>query len=216
MFSIILQRADKMKLQAEVRSLQSKYKKLKILYNKSVGINLQKDLKIQRLEQELNLAKNGECAQSESKECCRRASSTFGTFSEYFAPDELRNLRVMQNDSRYDATFVRTALLYLYKDNPTSLQYKSVRGAKPKLMKRKDGTVVETEPREPLSPKKLNILKSIYSERISGATSDEIELTVRTNETHFNQLIATSLSNIRRGSAKWIWHFLYICYFVVE
>lgn len=201
-FSNILQHSDKIKLQAEVRSLQLKYKKLKILYNKSLGINFQKDLKIQRLEQELNLLKNGEINPTESSEDLQRADGTFDSFSEYFTTGELRDLRKMQNESRHDATFVRTALLYLYKDNPSLLQYKSVRGSKTKLMKKKDGTVVKTEPKEPLSPKKLDILKSIYRERIFGATSDEVELTVRNNSTHFNQLIATSLSNIRRGNSK--------------
>lgn len=202
LFRFILQHSDRIKLQAEVRSLQLKYKKLKILYNKSLGINFQKDLKIQRLEQELNLLKNGEINPTESTEEPQRTDGTFDSFSEYFTSSELRDLRKMQSESRHDATFVRTALLYLYRDNPALLQYKSVRGSKTKLMKKKDGTVVKTEPKEPLSPKKLDILKNIYRERIFGATSDEVELTVRNNSTHFNQLIATSLSNIRRGYAK--------------
>lgn len=203
---VILQCPDESSLRSELQNLKLKHKKLRILYNKSLSINLQKDLKIQQLEQELNLLRSGECTQIDSnreiEDGFRPSSATFGTFSEYFDAEELQNLRTMQNHSRYDATFVRTALLYLYKGNPHILKFKSVRGSKSKLVKRKNGTVIKTEPREPLSPKKLNILKDIYSERIAAATSDKVELTVRAHETHFNQLIASSLSNIRRIKAK--------------
>lgn len=205
-FVSIKQRSEKIKIKEELKNLQLKYKKVKVMYNKTLGINLEKDLKIQRLQEELKLLKKCEDISSPNTKTIDNIriprNTKFESFTEYFEPDDFKSLQNVHNESRYDATFVRTALLYLHKDEQSSLQNKSMFGCAAKSITRKDGTITHLEAKEPLSPKKLDILKSMYSERISAATSDEVDFTVRNSKPHFNQLVSTALSNIVRANRR--------------
>lgn len=193
--------------------LQTKYANLKSIFNKTLKLNLDKDLKIDRLEKELEKFKIDEGTKSTPTPTSPKtatiyavtATSTtqFGGYDQFFPRDELRNLRSICDDSSGDSTFIRTVLLYLYKDDVNMLCTKSLYGSEPKTIKRKDGKIIQTTSKTPLTPRKVALLKQIYAERIDKAAKSEFEKNERTKNVHVNQLIASSLTNIQnRGKPK--------------
>lgn len=165
--------------------------------NNTIKINLEKDFKIQRLEAEKKMPNDGSCTSNVEDSNLR-----YATYNQYFtSKEELIELRSIQDDVRFDATFVRTGLMCLYKNNLDILKGKSLHGSEAKKIRRKmknGETVTETLAKEPLSPKKVGVLKGMLLERVSAATTNELEIFERTKQAHVNQLIANALGNINR------------------
>lgn len=200
-------------LKSNSQKLQSKYVDLKSVFNKTLKLNLDKDLKIDRLEKELEQFKIGEgittttptspTTANVSTVAKTSTSIQFDEFKQFFSRDELRNFRSICDDSSGDSTFIRTVLLYLYKDDVNMLCTKSLYGSEAKTIKKKDGKLIQTTSKTPLTPRKVVLLKQIYAERIDKAAESEFEKNKRIQAVHINQLIANSLTNIQnRGKPK--------------
>lgn len=123
----------------------------------------------------------------------------FAKFSMDFNSCVLKTLRSMQNDSGSDRKFIRIALESFYPGELLlQLKQKSLFGCNSKNVVTKSGIVKETAEKQPLTPKKVKVLRSLYSERIAAAELNEFEMALRMRKTYFNQLIATALSNLQR------------------
>lgn len=149
-------------------------------------------MKIARLEREIELLKAGD-----HRAVLGMPKENFWKFSKQFDAGTLKTLRTMPNDFKYDRSFIRTALEFLYPDK-LHLQNKSLFGGTPKTVITKSGTVKVFTEKMPLTPEKVDLLSEIHYERITSADLSELELSHRTKASYRNQLIATGLSNIQR------------------
>lgn len=185
------------------QSLLSKLSNLKTIFYKTLKINLEKDLKIERQNKEILLLKRNGCScpcPTSTSHAEDTQSIQFLSFTQYFTSEELTVLRSIDNDPRHDTTFIRNVLSFLYKDDLKALQQKCLTGSEPKTLRKKNGETFQTIAKQPLTPKKVHILKSIHNERIKTVTKSEIDILRRTKERHINQMIAISLGNINRAN----------------
>lgn len=155
-------------------------------------------MKIARLEQENKLLKENSDAGTNIVANEMR-DIKFANFSMDFKSCVLKTLRSMQNDSGTDRKFIRVALESFYPGELLlQLKQKSLFGCKPKKIVTKTGIIKETTEKIPLTPKKVKVLRNLFSERIAAAELNDFEMSLRMRTTYFNQLIATALSNLQR------------------
>jgi hypothetical protein len=80
--------------------------------------------------------------------------------------DDLKELADLPQEEYADMKFVRLALLKVYKNDSGLLKAKSLKGCKPRRYARKDGTVVQNERKQPLTPTKVEQLRIMYGKRV--------------------------------------------------
>lgn len=175
---------------------------MKYLHGKSINLNFEKDLEIARLKKEIESLKKNGSDQPIATEI-QTNEVQFATFSSIFSSCELKTLRSINGDSKADRPFIRHVLMFLYQEfSMLQLQQKSLFGCKPKSVVTKTGIVKETIEKTPLTPSKVKIIRELYTERITAADVSESEKTLRLKDSHFNQLIATALSNLQRDKKR--------------
>lgn len=104
----------------------------------------------------------------------------------YFTTEELSFLRSVGATGSDDSTFVASSVKFLYKQNLSVLKKKSVTGR-------------STKPggaKQPITPKKYNVLLDIFTERINLITEDVIERKSRIK--CMNKLIKDAIHNINK------------------
>lgn len=110
----------------------------------------------------------------------------FNSFSMDFTENELATLRSIGATNREDSTFIAASVKFLYKNNLSILKEKSLTGrsAKP------------GHPKEPITPKKIEILSKIFKERVDSVANDDIENGARNK--CLNKYIKNAIANINR------------------
>lgn len=108
----------------------------------------------------------------------------FSKFATDFEEEHLNAIRSVGISVREDSTFVLQVIRSLYANNLQKLQSVSITG------RSKDKS------KEQISPKKMNILSSMYKERLSKLPEREIRLH------NLNQLIARGIINITKAIKK--------------
>lgn len=134
-----------------------------------------KAIKIGNLEKENNSLKRV-VQQIDSEEICE------------IGANDLNELDNMPPEEFGDMTFVRTALLKMYKADINQLKTKALKGVKPRPYKRKDGTIVQKTKKFPLTPEKVEQIRKLYGKRV-GFTGNRFK--------SFNRHVCNSLSKIQ-------------------
>lgn len=80
--------------------------------------------------------------------------------------DDLTDLFSLPKEPSSDMTFVRKAILKLYRGDVHRLQHKVLKGVKPRVYKNKKGEIIEKVQREPMTPVKVKALKALYDKRV--------------------------------------------------
>lgn len=118
-------------------------------------MSLQKDLKLQHLENQLK--NNGFEVDLKIK------LGEFDRFGQFFTDKELAYLRGLDLNRETDSTFLKSALEYLHKDNFASLKNKTVTGHIKTVLE--GGILKQVMIRECISPQNL---KELFAERIGS------------------------------------------------
>lgn len=79
---------------------------------------------------------------------------------------DLKEMSQISEAGHADMTFVRTAIMKMYKNDLGKLENKTLRGKKPRPYKKKDGTVLQKEQKEPLTPAKLEKIRCLFGKRV--------------------------------------------------
>lgn len=114
---------------------------------------------------------------------------TFNEFSNVFTENELAELRSIGPSTRHDSTFVTASVKYLYKEDLSVLKSKSLTGRSTKR-----------QTKQAVTPKKVSILKAIFSERIHSITNDKNERLNR--EKSLRTYIKDAINNINRTTTN--------------
>lgn len=111
----------------------------------------------------------------------KKKKSMFDNFHGDFPHDALESLRVIGNTEREDSTFVLTAVRGLYSDLST-LKNKTYSG------------MSKNKSKDPMTPKKLEILKTIFEKRIDNIDCDsDIK-----RKKLFSKHVKTAIETIKR------------------
>lgn len=135
-------------LKQRAQLAESKLKHAEIALKKSASLNLQKDLKIESLENQL-------------KKFDKKKAKINEAHRFIFSTNEIKSFQSVGSGSRNDSTFVSRVLIALYKNNTSSLQSKSVRGQKHKNTKKNS-----------LTPEKIQLVTEMLKERIMSESDD--------------------------------------------
>lgn len=116
----------------------------------------------------------------------RAEASLFSAFQNEFSGDVLSSLRSVENRREKDSHFVNIAMRALYAGNLNGLKNKSVTG------RSKSG-----QRKEPITPEKHRVLKTIYTERIHIVSPECEERAARI--TRLNKYIKDAIHNITKS-----------------
>lgn len=108
--------------------------------------NVNKDLEIESLEK-----KNG-------------SNRKYLGFEENFSPESLENLRLFDIGKKDDSKFILAAVRGLYSDDLKVLIKKTISGRS------------KSQPKEKISPKKMEILKQLFKSRVGDDVAREMDL----------------------------------------
>lgn len=143
---------QKVALKNDVARLDAELHKVKKMLRTTLQINLQKDLKLQHMENKLTT--NG--IKMDSNDF---VAGDFNRFIKIFTEKELSGLRGLPINQSSDSSFLRLILNYLYKENLAILSNKTAMG--------------RNADADSISPNKLVIMQTIFNERIDGLNLDE-------------------------------------------
>lgn len=127
--------------------LDAELHKVKKMLRTAFQVNLQKDLKIQHMENKLT-ANGNDLATNDF------VPGDFCRFIKKFTEKELSSLRGLSAAQSSDSSFLRITLNSLYKDNLAGLSKKSAMGRNSEA--------------DAISPDKLVTMQTIFNERIDG------------------------------------------------
>lgn len=163
---------------ADCLDIKRKYKALQKNYAKLAIENAEVTLKHKHLSKTIaNINENDtECA-DDSK------ITTDGLFLD----SELETLNRLSAAKRYDSTFIRSTLEFLYQEDFSILRNKSVHGT------------IDTNfsnSKKPLTPAKVKRIKELFVDRLCKCRLDPATFEERSKESRINQLLATGIKNI--------------------
>lgn len=165
---------QKIALRDDVVRLDVELHKVKKMLRTALQVNLQKDLKLQHMENKLTA--NGIKIDSNDF-----VAGDFDRFVKIFTEKELSSLRGLPISQSSDSSFLRSILNYLYKDNLAMLSEKTVIGRSADSVS--------------ISPEKLVIMQTIFNERIDGLGLDEDANEKR--KKRFNAVVSKIIGKIR-------------------
>lgn len=172
----------------EIQKLTTELKDTRKKFRTTLQVNLSKDLRIQKLEN--ILTKNSIQFSSEYL-----YSEQFASFKKYFTEHELAGLRGLDFDKSSDSTFLRSCINALYAQNLSTIEFRTVTGTKERE-KTVMGKRVLIPAREEITPEKMNILSSIFDERIEAIPNiDQLEKSKRVKNMRI--VLAKVLDRIR-------------------
>lgn len=102
----------------------------------------------------------------------------------------------MSGDRAFDCKFVRKILLMLYDGQTDKLSHRSVRGTKERVVKSRNGTKFHPA-KLPITPTKLNAIRSAFNQRIEKHCPDSLDFTKRISVAYFNKILNAVLSNLK-------------------
>lgn len=122
------------------------------------------------------------------------------------SPSQNAILQIMPGDSSFDTKFVRTALYLLYDGEMDKLSHRSVHGTKERVVRSRNGVTKLYPAKPPITPQKLNAIRSLYNQRIEKKCPDALDFSKRLAGAYFNKIVHAVLSNCARQSTKKVGH----------
>lgn len=149
------------------RELLNDCKRLKRMFDEATKINLQKDMKINSMIS--NEGANSRCDDQ----------LMFAKFKGDFSDDELAELRSIRILNTADGKFVTTSLRLLYKEDLKVLIHRTAE--------------IPVDDKTPLTPKKKDLIKNIYQERLKYAPSNEYSVRLSKFHVHLKNAIRNTV-----------------------
>lgn len=167
----------KLSLQQRLASAKSKLEQIKKAQAVAMSICTEKDEHVSILLRKLDLV--GTDTKSDGASSAQ--TLPFSKFEHVFEEGDLKRIRSLGNSVPEDSTFVLQVTKSLYASNLDQLRHKSVTG------RSKDNS------KEAITPEKMNLLKSMYIERMGRLPGSESRLG------HLNQLTNRAILNINNA-----------------
>lgn len=116
--------------------------------------------------------------------------------NDVFTPNEVKYLQAMPLDKTTDSTFILKCLEFAYKENPSQLRLRTLKGRPESVQYHDDGSIEEQVKKDPLSPIKVQRIKELFIDRLSKCKIDCVAFGERIKDTNVNKLFATGILNI--------------------
>lgn len=178
-----------MKLVKELKETRKKYRTL-------LQVNVNKDLRLQKLEdilQQHSIPFNSQDVHAEQ----------FDSFKKFLPEKVLASLRSLDFDARSDSTFLSTCITALYKDDLKKLAQRTVTGTNERTIVL-NGKRTVLPAKNPVSPQKIIILSKIFDERVEALPEID-DFDKMTRKKGMNKVLAKVIDRIcvdRLGTAR--------------
>lgn len=163
-------------LQNEIKIMREKIKKTDTALDTCKRIIAEKDTEIKNMKKQVEKIKLMEF----NKPSGKKEELSFSSFTDVFTSAQLSQLRSIPSEKKNDSTFIFEAVKILYQENFNLLSKKSVTG--------------RGASKEPVSPKKMNILQDLYHERLDRLKLVNLEEQQRLKK--LNLHIKSAINNI--------------------
>ncbi len=135
-----------------------------------------------------------------TEEECGEVAERFS--NDIFTKTEIRCLQSVPLDKNKDSTFVLHCVEYAYKDDPTVLCKKTLKGTKPRY-EIEDGVAVAVKPgKDPISPEKVKRIQELFIDRVTKSQCLASEFGDRVKLVNINKLIANAIKNVSNKAPK--------------
>lgn len=182
--------ATKRKLKMRLDLMIQKENNIQKAVSSCVKMCQKKDLEIEVLQKQINQQTNIASGTSTSKS--NPDKIIFDGFKDSLSDIQLGCLRSLDKSAKGDSTFVINCVRFFYSDDLTKLQQKSLTG------------ISKANKKEPITPRKLDQMKSLFNERLTNMQLADTERLAR--EKKFNRHIHSAITNInaclKKESAK--------------
>lgn len=168
---------------------ESKYKNLKKDYMK-IGTNFA-ELRIAHDD----LLKTKTYSQSNPSDVHDVISSSEGIFTS----NEIAVLQNMPLDQQTDSTFILKCLKFAYKNDPSVLRHKTLKGKREAMVISEGGDVAYMPGKDPLSPQKIKSIRELFVDRINKCNLKPAAYDKRIKDPYMNKLIASCITNIGKS-----------------
>lgn len=177
---------EKQRLQSKLLELRTKLAEHKQYVSIGLQICEKKKLQISNLEKRIADSQKKPVTPPVPQSTTKTAELLFSHFSDSFNTDELAVLRSIDSNKSSDSTFVLNAVRSLYKTNLERVSAISV-----------TGRVRGKEPKERMTPKKLETVENIFHERLKSLGLDSTDYTQRSKrvKTHIKNAFTNITSN---------------------
>lgn len=149
------------------REILNDCKRLKKMFDEATKINLQKDMKINKM-----ISKGGENSKKGER-------LMFYKYKSDFTDSELTVLRSIRFLNKDDSTFIATCLRILYKEDLKVLKHRTAE--------------MPFDGKTPITPKKKDLIKNIYQERLAYVSPDEYSFRYNKFNIHLKNAIHNTI-----------------------
>lgn len=111
----------------------------------------------------------------------------------------MRHLDVIDYDKKYDRSFIRTIIEILYSDDLSDLMGKCLFGQEAGIRLNKNGTSTVIVEKKRMTPKKVKIIRDLFSKRIESQGPSEH---LRDRYSTVSQAIGNAINSIQRRLSK--------------
>lgn len=177
--------ATKQLLKMRLKSLNEKHQQVQKAISTALQICGNKDKKIQHLEAQIIPPVDRHMTHQKSK-----TKIQFEDFGDIFTSEQLTELRSTNQQTAGDSTFVLSSIRFLYSDDLSKLANKTVFGIKKRGNK------------EPLTPQKVDRLRSLYRERLEYIKPENALFREEKFNRHVNHAIFNVCKKLNYGSNK--------------
>lgn len=118
-----------------------------------------------------------------------------------FTTKEIEHLRQIPLLMRQDSTFIIQSVRYAYKNNPSILRSRTIRGTREwmGIVENGNDRYFNKHPaKAPLTPEKVNRIKGLFIERVSKCNLDLLAYRDRSKDSNIEMLIRRAILNVRK------------------
>lgn len=163
----------------ELQTVTTKYERYKKSYTEILKISAQKDLRIAALEKQL------QAIQPTDNNEMPASKVDLSPYKEVFSPQQLNQLQNINHEIRFDSTFVRRIILFLYGDKENA-EFPSLK----KTAKTGDREINQ------MPQEAINLINQMLSMRLDAVTKKDVDYLNRLQKC--NTLISKALYILRQ------------------
>lgn len=187
------EKKSKQKLAVDYQLLKRKYVANLQLLVKTQGLLINHTAYVNKMTHPENktpeILTDGPIIIEAAADICKLISPDQLNLSEYLSDENIKGLNLVKTSKNHDAAFIRTLVDLMYKDK-SELFTRSITGRS-----RTDKI------NKPMTPEKVNVIRHLFSKRISNSSADAEEKICRLQESSINRLVSNTLGNLRRSKS---------------
>lgn len=133
-----------------------------------------------------------------TKSVHRTSDDPVTSTDDIFTPNEVKFLQCMALDKKNDCSFILHCLKFAYKPDLSVLVFKTLKGTQERTEFTIEGEQIRYDGKAPVTPKKVELIKGLFIERISKCEIGSADYVERIKDSYVNKYIAAGIRNLSK------------------